>query len=578
MAKAKMPQNLNNPRAAVINEGVGLFGRFFSRNKKAVEKLEQGVMAKSAGYAAHEAEHMAAQRMAAQSMPKQSRPGLFLSSATGLTAGIGGAHGFFSRINQYVFGVGMAAGALGAMGKLPVIGKAFSSTAVVISKPKDYLEKTTVSEFARVGSTALGKVHGVLHAKSPQSSLAANVGQVQGVFASAEEKLLQGMGKGVGRASAGLGDFVERNAGDTLKNIAARIGGRSAVHKEKAGGVLSHLLHQTEGHEGLSAVGKHFSAAKTALEAGDHDALQTALGSATTGLGSASGVDKKMLREMKKAVGEVGESAAEAAQKSGLAEKLTHLPDTIRNAPEAIGKSNLSNFALKGALVTGTALQITGTAKGIGEKIHVLKQVHSDLTGETRISTRKLMFGKNVPPLVKELRGQIIKEYGPRMVLNLANTVATYTFMKNSGIKSMLGSAGLMAVTSLHNAKVQSYGVLPMYQVLNQKPQISDVEYAQFLTAASKDAAAAGGMESPLVQALAIDYAQEGIRPGDILKEIGNGKFDERALAKVQASKDTRDAATAQGGLQQPSREAVGAHTQRELSRRQGAAQEQARG
>lgn len=564
MAKAKTPKNFSDPRAAAVSEGVGVFGRLF-RSKKAVAKLEQGVAGKAAGAAMHEAEALAGRQVS-----KGPRPGLFLTGATGVTAGIGSAHGVLSRINSYVFGVGMVAGALGAMGKLPVIGKAFSSTAGVITKPKDYLEKTSVSEFTRVGSTALGSVRGFLQKRSPESSLIGKLDKAHGVLSGAEEKLFQGIGQQAGKVSSGVGSFVERHAGGVLGAASKHMGGRAATHSAKAGGILAGLTEKAAGNSALGDVAKHFGAAQTALGAGNHEAVQEALGSAVEGL-KASGVDRKLAGSMQKAIAKAGETAAAAAQHSGTAGKLSGLPDAIRNAPEAIGKSNLSNFALKGALVTGTALQVTGTAKGIAEKIHVLKQVHSDLTGQSKISTRKLMFGKDVPPLVKELRGQIVKEYGPRMVLNIANTVATYTFLKKSGIKSMLGSAALMGVTSLHNAKVQSYGVLPMYQAMNQNPQISDVEYAQFISAASKDAAAAGGVNSPMVQALALDYAKEGVRPAEVLKEISNGKFDERALAKAQASK----AASAAQGAAAPN--AVGAHAQRELDRRQFVSQETAR-
>src|SRR5690606_27252259 len=120
---------------------------------------------------------------------------------------------------------------------------------------------------------------------------------------------------------------------------------------------------------------------------------------------------------------------------------------------------------------------------------------------------------------------------------------------KNTNMKSMLGSFGLMAASSLHSAKVQSYGILPMYEALSQKPQTEDVEYAGFIAAASKDAAAAGGIESPLVQALALDYAKQGARPAEILKEIQNGRFDERAMQKVQ---ENRTAMEQSGGFTNP--------------------------
>ncbi|MBM3617853.1 MAG: hypothetical protein FJX23_04835 [Alphaproteobacteria bacterium] len=549
MAKIKTSQGFD----AAQQGKQGLFGKLFSKGKGA-EQAAVGL--------AHGVGH--AGKSAIQ------KPGVFLSSVSGATAGIGSAHGALSRVNQYVFGIGILAGGLAAMGKLPFVGKAFASAAEAVVKPKEYMEKTSVEEFAHVGSSSLGKLKARVAGKNPD--LAGKLGAAESAFSSAEASVMGVVGQGAKTVSTRLGDLTEQKAGGLLSRLAERVSGKAGAHSAKASGLLDSLLE----HDVLSEAG---DAAKKAFAAGDTEGLQTAIGGLKETIGGLpkGTFDRKTLRDLNKATEGFGEAALAATEKSGLAGKIADLPNAIRNAPETVSKMNLSNVALKGALVTGTALQITGTAKGIGEKVHVLKQVHSDLTGEQKISTRKVLFSKNVPPIVKELRSQIIKEYGPRLALNLANTVATYTFMKGGGVKSMIGSAGLMAATSLHGAKVQGYGVLPMYQALNQAPQINDLQYAQFITAASKDAAAAGGIESPLVRALAQDYAQEGTRPGDILKEIQSGKFDERALAKVQASREAQNAGQTAAVPQQ--REAVGAYTQRELDRSsQLAASGQARG
>lgn len=561
MAKLKTSQGFEAAQGAQK----GLLGRvrgMFSKDK--------GVVGMAVG--AEKAAFGAAQEMGQMGKSAMHKPGVLLSGVSGATAGIGGAHGMFSRVNQYVFGVGILAAALGSMGKLPLIGKAFSTAAETVVKPKEYMEKTSVAEFAHVGSTSLGKLKSRVVGKNPESPLAGRLGAAESAFSAAEETVFKTVGSGASRVSTVLGDFTEKKAGGFLSRMAERVSGKAGAQTAKANGLLDSLLE----HDALSEAG---TAAKKAFAAGDAEGLQTAIGGLKETLGELpkGTFDRKTLRGLNKATEGFGEAALAATEKGGLAGKIADLPNAIRNAPETLSKANLSNVALKGALITGTALQITGTAKGIGEKVHVLKQVHSDLTGEQKISTRKVLFGKNVPPIVKELRSQIIKEYGPRLALNLANTVATYTFMKGGGVKSMVGSAGLMAATSLHSAKVQGYGVLPMYQALNQMPQITDMQYAQFVSAASKDAAAAGGIESPLVRALAIDYAKEGTRPGDILKEIQSGKFDERALAKVQANREAQTAADS-FGTQAPQREAVGAYTQREINRTQGAAQTQARG
>lgn len=526
------------------------------------------------------------------------RRSAMLVGATGATAGLSGAFGFFTRINKLVFGAGMAAAAVaslsggkadggqkGMFGKLLGARKAaldgatpvvetdaalgvIGKVAQVVGAPERILKETTANDLSHALSGGLSKA-AKLTGKSP--AMAGALSRASEGAGAAEKIVFGAVGQGADRLSKGLGDLVEAHGGSALKGFAGRASATAAKHHDKAGGLVSEMLSQIGGNETLSGAKGHLELAQQALKAKDTTKFSEALNAAREAIGSAGKgeVGKKTLAGLNKAMGGAAEAVSAASQKEGLAAKLGNMPDMIRKAPENFGKASISNIALKGALVTGNALQVTATVKGISEKTHVLKQVYSDMTGETRVSTRKLMFSRNVPPLVKELRGQIIKEYGPRMVLNMANTVATYTFMKGNNLKSMLGSAGLNIATSLHSAKVQGYAVLPLYQQMNQASEISDVQYAQFITAASKDAAAAGGMESPLVQALAVDYAKEGIRPGELLKEIQSGKFDERALAKVRESQQVQTTRS-----QGADREILGEHTQRAAMRQQAKMQE----
>jgi hypothetical protein len=101
----------------------------------------------------------------------------------------------------------------------------------------------------------------------------------------------------------------------------------------------------------------------------------------------------------------------------------------------------------------------------------------------------------------------------------------------------MVASLGLMGVSQFQGMKEQNYQLLPMYGALNQLETIAPEQYAMFISAASKDAMRAGGPASALVQALALDYAQEGARPALIMNEIANGQFDARVNKVVEANR-----------------------------------------
>lgn len=535
MAKKKTPQN---PNQAATQKGGGLFSRLrhpFSGGNASKKKTDA-----------------------------------FTATATGADRAIGRAHGMLSRVNQITVFGGMVAGGLAMMGKLPLVGGFFDKASEAAKQPEKFMEKTTVRDMGSMGSKVLGRAKDtVAKRKGEEAGIVSRLGKMQESVSGVESSFAKKASDYAHRVTNPLGDVVEKRGSGMLSKLSARAGRGAEKHSGKAQSLLEDALATGKGNEALSGVRGSLEAAQKALGGGkglDSEAYSKAMEEAKKGLGEVAkgAVDKKTLSGLKKGIEGAGAAGMTAGQRSGMAAKLSNLPGAIRKSPETLANANLKNVALKGAVVTGTALQVTGTARGIGEKVHTLKDLYCDLTGEKKISTRKLLFSKNVPDVIKEARGHILKEYGPRVVLNFANTIATYTFMKNTNMKSMLGSFGLMAASSLHSAKVQSYGILPMYEALNQKPQIEDVEYAGFIAAASKDAAAAGGIESPLVQALALDYAKQGARPAEILKEIQNGRFDERAMQKVQ---ENRTAMEQSGGFTNPqagaNREVMGAHTQR---------------
>lgn len=598
MAK-NTPHSPTQPAAPAGAKGIGRIRELFSRKKT---ELPQGAQAAAAGQMAG--------AHAAQSHAMKA--GAMTQAAVGADRVVGRAHGAISRVNSFVYYGGFLAGGLAVMGKLPLVGKFFKGASEVAKAPRNYMDNTTVRDALHTPTAVMDKVKGVAEkaalkggardallgedgklltegmkgTQALAARVANGIGGARGSVDAVEKNAVGWLSRAAKRVFDPLGDTVGRVGKDQRLRLAEKVTGTATKHHGNALSALEGAMGAGGENGALAPVREALSKAKGLMGDGsarlsteNMTALNETMGAAREGLaGIAKGaVDKKTLTSLQKGMQQVENATGAFNQRSGMAEKIRDLPNVVKGAPKTLANANLTNVALKGAVVTGTTLQVTSTARGIAEKVHMLKQMHCDMTGEEKISTRKLLMSKNVPDLVKEARGQIMKEFGPRVVLNFANTIATYGFMKNNNKGTMLLSGGLMALTQLHTAKVQSYELLPMYEALNQQPQIQDVQYAAFISSASKDAAKAGGIESALVQALAVDYAKEGARPAEILKEIETGRFDERALEKAQSNRAAMEKMGGHELAAQPEG-AMGAHTQREMARRQTEGASQLRG
>lgn len=519
----------------------------------------------------------------------QLEKGFITQGAHHATKALGHTHTALNKVNRLAVYGTMAAGALGVAGSLPAIGKYFSKAAEKAERPEQLLRQKTLRDLGHAGSTLLGKTAARLPADKgvtqKLTSAEQAVGAIEGRVLSQAKGVLQA-------AAAPLATVVENHKGGVLGRVtgsrADKASQEAGLQFDAASSALDDLLATSGERENLGGLSNALNGIKNALGSGAAEVDKGKVKGAVDGVlskietlsadGGLGEDDRGILEQIKEGVVGTQAIAETASHKHAVAQAFQNPAEAIRNAPSKLGEVSIKNAALKGAVVTGLALQVTSTAKGIGDKVHTLKQLYCDMTGETKISTRKLMFSKKMPPVIKEARSHIFKEYGPGVVLNFVSTLASYTFLKNNNMKAMMGSFALSGISSMHNARVQGFGILPLYDVLSKKPQIQDVEYAALISAASKDAQAAGGAESPLVQALAVDYAQEGVRPADILREIENGKFDERALRKVEEHKAAQHNAAAavaagegmrpQAFAQQqdavmPGRDVMGLHTQR---------------
>lgn len=544
------------PQIQALQAGKGLLGKLrglFSRGGGAQAGAEA-----AAGVAAAQSAEVA--HVATNTVKK----GVVTSGVIGTTNALGKTHGKISKFNQFTFYTSMLAGGIatvagvfggrktedGAIEGKNALGRGLMRASGAVALPGEKMKTTSMRQVGRAGSSVLGRVGEVAGRRlGEDSSKVVAIRNATTRMAALEGSAWERAKKAAYRASTPIGNAIENRGGDLLKTLAGR-SSRGAGHKyDDAQQALASAMTAAESSGALSGVAKALEAAKTAMGGKasemDSDAINTAVEGVQEALKKAGdAVDKRTLGSLQKSVGAFTETASAAQHKVAVADKISDFPDAVRQAPNKFANASVANVALKGAIVTGTALQVTSTARGVAEEVHTLKQVYADMTGDQKISTYKILFGKNVPDVVKQARKHIIKEYGPRTLLNLANVVATYTFMKNNSFKSMAGSIGLQGLSTLHNTTVQGKAILPLYADLHTRPEITTDQYAAFISASSEDARNAGGPMSPLVQALAQEYARENVRPAEILKEIETGRFDERAVDLVQ-----RQQASASNGL-----------------------------
>lgn len=528
--------------------------------------------------------------------------GMVTRGVMGADRAAGGVYRGISRVNSAVFYASFIAGALGMLSKTPLIGKAFGALEKAARSPREYMDTTTMSEAGRTGSALLKKRATKLldKAMEGQSDEMVNkaskvvekvvrmtdgsektvrvlqevrVGDVTGLaddkmqLAKRAQALLE-KSKALENKENGvfknITDFANRAVFTPLGNAAERIAptqrgklaewlqGRAGQRHGQAVEALEGVLKGADG-ESFAAVREKLETAhgllgngSSVLSGKDAKAFTDAISGAREGLAKMDGVDKKALKGIQNGLNKA--LGAQTAFNNGLgrAEGIRNPGEAFSKATTSLGNASLTNVALKGAFVAGAVYQGTSTARGVAQQVHTLKQLYCDMTGANKISTAKLLFGRNLPPVVKEARGHIFKTFGPRALINIANLGTTYAFMQGGGKKAMAASLGLMGVSQFQGMKEQNYQLLPMYEALNQIETIAPEQYAMFLSTASKDAMRIGA-GSELVQALALDYAQEGARPAAIMNEIANGQFDARVDKVIEAN---RTAMNSMGGHQ----------------------------
>ena len=328
---------------------------------------------------------------------------------------------------------------------------------------------------------------------------------------------------------------------------------------------------------GKVTVGETARVGSTVLE---KSANAVGAGSFSQGLKSAStavkGVEEAAIGIAKSAGEPVLKATASALETVGA----KGVANSTRSLAGTLGKMPVMHVAGQGMLAASTAVTAYGTAKDLGSHTHALKTMYADITGKDvkDVHLSDITSG-NAPEIMKEARTSFMKTFGPQALTSAVGIGTNVAFMRGGSMSKMKLAAAIfvpMAASMIGNLiSGGKPGMAQVYTALKtaheQGADIAPQDYAMFISSVNKDASASGGEENRLVQGLAMAYAKDKAAPIEIIREMQNGKFDERA-ATMQAELKEHDAQMKLAKLHTPETTAkpvVGKNTERELKRRE---------
>jgi len=249
--------------------------------------------------------------------------------------------------------------------------------------------------------------------------------------------------------------------------------------------------------------------------------------------GSGGGASKELSRALKT----VANSTYKAELAADFARGYSNLSEVTRNATPHMAQANVWHGLLQGTFVVGAAASDYHTVKDLRKGLQAMKDMYCGLTGEKAddISAFSLFIGK-VPAPVAAARAELLKEFGPAAVLDVANTVLNVKGVvhnKYFGLgKNMLLLIALPMANSIIARGLLGGTLLPAYMKIKESEAahqpVAQEDYIKLIANASKDLQVLGGETSNFTKALAFFYAQHQAKADMVLKEIDNGTLRKR--------------------------------------------------
>lgn len=243
---------------------------------------------------------------------------------------------------------------------------------------------------------------------------------------------------------------------------------------------------------------------------------------------------------------------------------LKHTLETPRRMMETNLTSGLTaRQALNDGLQLGfSALQTYGVAKGFFQQLDSMKQMYADVMGvdPRSVSTMTILTGK-MPPVLAGARSHFITEYGSRGLIQAVGWgLIARDLMKGHANPEEIagGRIGLTAgiVPGLINMGVDMFmgtSTIEVYSGFKKAFESGETipagAYAQFLLASSPELQKRKVGRQVALE-LGTEYAIERASPGEILRQMNDGRFKAR-IDKMIAADEAALAAHPQATHQQ---------------------------
>ena len=192
------------------------------------------------------------------------------------------------------------------------------------------------------------------------------------------------------------------------------------------------------------------------------------------------------------------------------------------------------------AFVIGGALGVYGVAKGVTQELNSLKHMYADLTGVPfeKVSTFSLLTG-SVPKMLEEPRKHLIMEYGVRAIIQAVGLAWMIRGLRKAEGISMLAFMVPQAASAGADM-IMGSSLMPVYagvkNAYNSGQPLPPDAYADFVMMGSHDLKIRGEVGRMVAARVGEQYAAARTEPGEVLRELNDGRFMVRVKDLIAAA------------------------------------------
>jgi hypothetical protein len=318
------------------------------------------------------------------------------------------------------------------------------------------------------------------------------------------------------KVANGLNDVV-----GVTNGVASAVGAGSMFALPVAG-ALTGATHWTADKIGATTVANYAGNAKTAITGFNEKTLGAAF------------------KNNKFAMAVGNASSSLAAKSSGLLSTvgLKSAAGLVADVPKALAEKPVTAGLMEGAFIATSGLQMASGALGFSKSLFALKQMAFDLTGK-KFSTMEVLFKNDVPEVLKNERGQILKSLAVEEgggALSMGVAIKSAARVVSGWVWPVV-----MGVT-IGASMMVGEGMLPTYdqasKAFNAGKPIPPEMYAKII-GVSKELTNHSGEQGAFAQAIATQYAGENANPADVIREMESGALKKR-IEKIIAENEAK--------------------------------------